>query len=87
MGATVSKIFVLVSKEFFIIVFISSLISLPVSYSVMSSWLNNFAYKTELGLEIFIASVLIVLTTALISTGLQAIKAAIANPVNSIKYE
>ncbi len=87
MGATVSKIFVLVSKEFFIIVFISSLISLPVSYSVMSSWLNNFAYKTELGLMIFIASVLIVLTTALISTGLQAIKAAIANPVNSIKYE
>jgi ABC-type antimicrobial peptide transport system permease subunit len=53
----------------------------------MKNWLQNYAYKTSLGLLIFLAAMGLALIIAIISVGYQAIRAAFTNPVNSLRYE
>jgi len=87
LGASISSIITLLSKEFAILVGIANLIAWPAAYFIMKKWLEDFAYKTALSPWTFLAAGMAALLIALITIGYQSIKAALANPVNSIKYE
>lgn len=87
LGATISQVIVLLSKEFTKWVLIANLIAWPLAYFAARKWLQNFAYKMTIGLEIFIFAAILALIIALCTVGFQAIKAAIANPVDSLRFE
>lgn len=87
LGASISSIVTLLSKEFVLLVGIANLIAWPAAYFIMKKWLEDFAYKTALSPWIFLAAGMAALLIALITIGFQSIKAALTNPVNSIKYE
>ena len=87
LGATVTGIVFSFSKEFTKWILIANLIAWPIAYIYMKKWLQNFAYKTTLGLEIFITASLIALLIALCTVSYQSIKAALANPVEALRYE
>jgi putative ABC transport system permease protein len=77
----------MLSKEFTKWVLLASLIACPIGYLLMKKWLENFAYRVGIGIEIFVVSALIALIIAMLTVSYQSIKAAIANPVDSLKYE
>jgi len=87
LGASMPGIVVLLSREFTKWVLIANVIGWPVAYLVMHRWLQNFAYRVNMGLGIFILSGLAALTIALVAISYQTIKAATANPVDSLRYE
>ena len=87
LGASSLEVLVLLSKDFVKWVLAANIIAFPVAYYIMSNWLNNFAYRTEIHLWIFIVSGALALLIALITVSSQAIKAAAANPVKSLRYE
>ena len=87
LGAQISNITWLVSKEFLLLVFVANIIAWPVAYYVMDKWLQNFVYRINLGLGIFLASGMMALVIALLTVSYQSIKAATANPVDSLRYE
>ena len=87
MGASVPGIVTLMSTEFTKLVFISFLIATPVSYLLMENWLQDFAYKTDLGVSVFLLSGAISLIIALVTVSYHAIRSALANPVKSLRYE
>jgi ABC-type antimicrobial peptide transport system permease subunit len=86
-GASVSTIVTMLSKEFLILVTISLLIAVPLSWWLMNSWLQSFAYRIEIKPVVFLitGSVVVLITVATIS--FQSIKAAVANPVKSLRTE
>lgn len=87
LGASTFQITMMLSHEFTKWVVFASIIAFPVAYFVMNQWLQNFAYRTSIGFWIFILSVLLALILAMFTVSFQAFKAAIANPVNSLRYE
>jgi putative ABC transport system permease protein len=87
LGATVPQVTLLLCKEFLLLVLLANVIAWPVAYLVMKNWIQNYAYQTGLGLYIFAAAMAAALIVAVISVGFQAIKAAISNPVDSLRYE
>lgn len=87
LGASVTKVIFLLSKEFLRWIILANLIAWPVAYLIMNKWLQNFAYQTNLGLDIFILSGATALLITLITVSYQSIKSALANPVESLKYE
>lgn len=87
LGSPVSGIVFLLSKEFTKWVLIANLIAWPVAYYSGRLWLQNFAYKVRLGLEVFLFSAALALMIALLSVSYQAFKAATANPIESLRYE
>lgn len=87
LGASVSSIIGLLSKEFIILVGIANIIAWPVAYFIMDKWLEDFAYRVSLGIWPFLAAGAAALTIAMLTTGYQSVKAALADPVKSIKYE
>ncbi|MFC2158790.1 ABC transporter permease [Acidobacteriota bacterium] len=87
LGAPVSRIFVLLSGEYLILLVVSNLLALPVAYYVMYGWLQNFAYRTRLGVELFVLAAGITFVISLLTVGFQSVKAARANPVDSLRYE
>ncbi|MGA9291718.1 MAG: FtsX-like permease family protein, partial [Ignavibacteriaceae bacterium] len=87
LGATVANIVAMLSKEYLLLIAAANLIAWPVSYYIMNMWLEDFAYKTDISLGVFLVSGLLVLVIALITVSFQAINAAVSNPVNSIRYE
>jgi ABC-type antimicrobial peptide transport system permease subunit len=87
LGASVSQVTLLLCREFFMLVLLANVIAWPVAYFVMKNWLQNYAYHTGLGLYIFVAAMGAALVVAVISVSFQAIRAAIANPVDSLRYE
>jgi len=87
LGATVSEIVVLLSKEMVKWVLMANLIAWPVIYFVMNLWLKNFAYRINITIGILAASAFITLAIALVTVSYQSIKAACANPVDALKYE
>ena len=87
LGATVSNIVLHLSWEFIILTLIANLIAWPVAYIAMSKWLQSFAYRTQISISVFILSALIALVIALLTVCYQSVKAALANPVHSLKYE
>jgi putative ABC transport system permease protein len=87
LGASVPGILMLLSGEFTKWVLLANLVAWPVAYYAMKTWLHGFAYKADLDLWIFIASGLTALMIALLTVGFHTIKAATANPVESLRYE
>ena len=87
LGASVARIFVLHSQEFAKWVILANIIAWPVAYYFMNNWLQNFAYRIDLSVWIFIICGLATLVIALLAVSCQAIKAAIANPIDSLRYE
>ncbi len=87
LGASVANIVRLLSKEIVILVVIAGAIAFPVAYLAISRWLETFAYRTEITLTIFLLSGLVVLIIALATVSYQSIRAALANPVDSLRYE
>ena len=87
LGATIPGIIITFSGDFVKLVLLANLISLPVAYYLMQKWLNEFAYRINISLSIFIISGTIALIIALFTISFQAIKASIANPVESLRYE
>ena len=87
LGASVQGVVMLLSREFVKWVILANLIALPAAYYFMSKWLQDFAYKIELTWWIFALAGGIALIIALATVSFQAIKAATANPVKSLRYE
>ena len=87
LGASISSVIVMLSKGITHCVLLANLIALPVAYFVMNRWLQNFSYRASLNVWIFILSGLTALVIALLTVSYQTIKAARANPVESLKYE
>ncbi len=87
MGADASNILIMFVREFTKWVVIANLIAWPVSYYFMNRWLNDFIYKIDLSIWIFLISGLIGLIVAVISVAYHSIKTAFSNPVEALKYE
>ncbi len=87
LGASIPEILFLLSKEFTKWVVIANVAAWPIAYFIMSKWLQNFAYKTEIGIWIFLISGLAALLIAVLTVSAQTVKAANANPVKSLRYE
>ena len=87
LGASVARITALLAKEFIILVLIAFLIATPVAWMFMDKWLQNYAYRININWWIFIGSGCIAILIALITVSFQSIKAAMANPVKSLRTE
>lgn len=87
LGASVQSIVALLSKDFLKLVAVAALIAFPVAWYAMNGWLQDFAYRVTIGWWIFIIAGLIAAFIALITIAFQAIKAALANPVKSLRSE
>ena len=87
LGASVLNLWQLLSKDFIILVLISCTIAIPVAWYFMNEWLKNYQYKTSIGLGVFISVVGVSMVITLITVSFQAVKAAMANPVNSLRSE
>ena len=87
LGATVRGVTILLSKEFIKWVLLANVVAWPLAYYFMKEWLQDFAYRINLTIWPFILSGMIVLCVAIITVSYQSIKAALANPVESLKYE
>ena len=87
LGASVPGIVTLFSKEFLKLVIIANLIAWPIAYFAMNRWLDDFAYKTDMNIWIFILSGGIAILIALLTVSFQAIKTAVADPIKSLRYE
>jgi ABC-type antimicrobial peptide transport system permease subunit len=86
-GASVGNIVLMLSKDFLKLVGVALLIAFPFSWWAMSGWLQRFAYRVDIGVVVFLAAGISILAIALLTVGYQAIKAAIANPVKSLRTE
>ncbi|WP_454801762.1 FtsX-like permease family protein [Mucilaginibacter phyllosphaerae] len=87
LGASVFAVWQLLSKDFAILVFISIMIASPVAYYFMHNWLLNYQYHTDLAWWVFIVTAIGAILITLITVSFQAIKAALANPIKSLKTE
>ena len=87
LGASVQVIWQLLSKQFIVLVLISLVIAIPLGYYFSSQWLQDYSYRMNMNIWIFICAGAIVLGISLVTVSFQAIKAAIANPVNSLRTE
>ncbi|MES1222454.1 MAG: FtsX-like permease family protein, partial [Bacteroidota bacterium] len=87
LGASVASLCKMLSKDFIVLVMISCLIAAPVAYYFLSHWLNNFEYHTEISWWVFILAGTGALGITLFTVSYQAIKAALMNPMNSLKSE
>ena len=86
-GAPVYTVIMLLSKEFTRCILAANVIAWPAAYLIMDKWLENFAYKQGMGLSSFILAALFALGIAFLTIGYQSIKAAIANPIDALRYE
>ena len=87
LGAPVIKICTLLTGKYLFLVAVSNLIAWPLGYFFMSKWLNSYAYRTKIDAGIFLLAGLLTLIVSTATIGLQVIKAASANPVDSLRYE
>jgi putative ABC transport system permease protein len=87
LGATVPGIVNMLSKEFMILVLIASLIAFPIAWLGMHSWLKDFAYKINIGWWVFAVAGILAFMIAITTVSFQAIRAALANPVKSLRSE
>ena len=86
-GATVANVAVMLSKDFLKLVLIAVFIAFPLSWWVMNQWLQSFAYRITIGANVFLIAGVSVILITLLTVSFQAIKAAVANPVKSLRTE
>jgi putative ABC transport system permease protein len=87
LGASTQNLLFILSKDFLLLVFIAFIIAIPVAWWIMHNWLENFAYRINIYWWVFAIAGIAALFIALITISFQAIKAAIANPVKSLRTE
>ncbi len=87
MGATATGIVLLITKDFTRLVIIAIIIAIPVAYWLMQEWLNDFAYRTDLSAWPFVLAALLSIVIAFGTAGFQAIRAALINPVDTLRSE
>jgi uncharacterized membrane protein HdeD (DUF308 family) len=87
LGASVSQIVSLLSKDFIQLVMLAFVIAAPLAWWAMNKWLQDFAYRTNMGWWIFVLSGMAMIAIALITLSIQTIRSAIANPVKSLRTE
>lgn len=87
LGASAISIIYLFSKEFIVLITLAFLIAAPLAWYFMQQWLQNFAYRTTIEAEVFLVTIAFSVIIALITVGYQSLKAAWANPVDSLKTE
>ncbi len=87
LGASAGRIVAILSSDFLKLVVVSLVISIPVAWIAANKWLENFPYRVELGWWLFTSAGLLVILVALITISFQSIKAALANPVKSLRTE
>ena len=87
LGASVPGLVKMLSKDFIKLVLIASVLAIPVAWWMMNSWLIDFAYRTKIYWWVFVIAGALSLLVALLTVGLKALKAAIANPVKSLRTE
>ena len=87
LGATTANLWFNLSKEFVQLIIIAFIIGGAVSWHFMDQWLHNYTYRTDVSLWVFVATILISLAVTLVTVSWQAIKAALSNPVKSLRSE
>jgi len=87
LGASVGNIATMLSKEFFKLVMIAAVLAFPVAWWAMTKWLQDFAYRIDISWWVFVLALALVLLITLITVSFQAIKAALLNPVKSLRTE
>lgn len=87
LGATVTSIVTLLSKDFLKLVVIAFVIASPIAWFTMSKWLEDFAYRINISWWIFALAMLLIVLITFVTVGFRAVKAAIINPVESLRSE
>jgi len=87
LGASVQNVLYILSKDFITLVLIAFVIAVPVTWFVMHNWLEDFAYRINIQIWVFAVAGLLAILIALLTIGIQALKAAVANPVKSLRTE
>jgi putative ABC transport system permease protein len=78
---------IILSKEYVKWIVLANVLAWPAAYVVMNQWLKNFAYRTDIRIGIFFLSAVLALVIALLTVSFQSIKAALTDPVESLRYE
>lgn len=87
LGATLSGVVALLSKDFLKLVLVAFIIASPIAWYIMNKWLQDFAYRIDISAWVFVIAALLAVIITIITVSFQAIKAAVANPVNSLRTE
>lgn len=87
LGATVFGVLMLLSKEFLRLLALANLIALPLAYYLMHNWLQNFAYRVDISILIYILAAASTILIALLTMSIRSVKAALANPAETLRYE
>jgi putative ABC transport system permease protein len=87
LGATVPNLVMLLARDFVALVAVAALVAAPVAYLAMDRWLDDFAYRVELGPLLFVGAGLVALAVALATVSGQALRAATTDPVKALRYE
>nr|NIT58919.1 ABC transporter permease [Fodinibius sp.]NIV13730.1 ABC transporter permease [Fodinibius sp.]NIV98474.1 ABC transporter permease [Candidatus Saccharibacteria bacterium]NIY27502.1 ABC transporter permease [Fodinibius sp.] len=87
LGASIPNIFFLLSSEFMKLILLANLFAWPIAYFAMTSWLQEFSYRIDIGWWMFVLAGGLALLIALLTVSWQAIRAALTNPVEALRYE
>ena len=87
LGASVPQITVLLCREFFLLVLLANVLTWPLAYWVLGNWLKNYAYRIPLSPLVFLFALAMALIITVVTVSLQAVRAAVANPAEALKYE
>jgi putative ABC transport system permease protein len=87
LGATVSNLAIMLSRDFLKLILLAFIVAVPVAWYIMNNWLTDFAYRADISWWMFGAAGLLVLVIAIITVSFQVIKAAVANPIKSLRTE
>lgn len=87
LGASTSRIIYIFYKDFISLIALAAVISIPVVYLAAENWLSNFAFRIPLGWPVFVISPLILVIISLLTIGVQSAKAALTNPVKTLRSE
>ena len=87
LGASVGGIVGLITRDFVKLVLLATVIAWPLAYLMMTAWPQGFAYKITMGIDVFLFAGLIALVVAFATISVQAVKAALSNPVDAVRYE
>ncbi len=87
LGASVQRILLLLTRDFSTLIIIAAIIAVPAAWFILRAWLENFPYRIELSLWVFLVPVVLLILISLVSVGFHTLKAALQPPINSIKDE